>query len=277
MPFITIGKYLTRCILLYLLNEKRYMIRDCGQYNLFFEVIKTYSSVGFKGIDRQDPLILSLEEMLKNNNQFLTIFDMLNMKNEFTTLGSIQMLGVKPEDLTSYHFKEATHPDDLKRHGLALVKLFKIANDLFIAKKGEMVISSDFRLRNPTGMFTNQLIQCLLFYCPKPIETVILFNINTDISWHKKKKYNFYFYVGNDLSYFRYPDEELLLKMGNLLTDREFEIIKLIEEGHDSEQIADKLFLSRHTVNTHRKNILAKTGKAHISDLIYFLKEQGLL
>ena len=82
--------------------------------------------------------------------------------------------------------------------------------------------------------------------------------------------------MGNDLSYFRYPDEDLLM-IGNIFSDREFEIIKLIKEGYDSEQIAVKLFLSKHTVNTHRKNILDKTGKAHISDLIYFLEEQGLL
>jgi hypothetical protein len=253
------------------------MIKDCGQYNLFFELIKTYSKQCFKGIDRHDPLILSLEEMLKNNNQFLTVFDMLNMKNEFTTMGSIQMLGIKPENLTSYHFKEATHPDDLKRHELALVKLFKIAHELFAAKKGEMIISSNFRLRNPAGNFINQLIQCYLFYCAAPCNTVFAFNINTDISWSKKIKHGFYFYVGNDLSYFRYPDEELLMMMINTLTDREFEIIKLIKEGHDSEQIAEKLFLSKHTVNTHRKNILEKTGKAYISDLIYYLQEQGLL
>ena len=99
------------------------MNKECGQYNLFFELIKNYSKQCFKGIDRHDPLILSLEEMLKNNNQFLTVFDMLNMKNEFTTMGSIKMLGIKPEDLTSYHFKEATHPDDINRHGLALAKI----------------------------------------------------------------------------------------------------------------------------------------------------------
>ncbi len=64
---------------------------------------------------------------------------------------------------------------------------------------------------------------------------------------------------------------------GNIFTDREFEIIRLIHGGLDSEQIAEKLFLSKHTVNTHRKNILGKTGKAHISDLIYDLHERGLL
>jgi NhaP-type Na+/H+ or K+/H+ antiporter len=39
----------------------------------------------------------------------------------------------------------------------------------------------------------------------------------------------------------------------------------------------EKIFISPYTVNTHRANILVKTGKAHISDLIYDLKEQGLL
>jgi len=250
--------------------------KDLGQYNLFFEFIKTYSLVGFKGIDRRDALILALEEMMKQTKQFLTVFDMLRMKNEFTSQGSIQMLGVDPEDLSSYHFKEATHPDDLKRHEYALTKLFKIAHELFVAKEGEMIISSSFRLRNITGNYTNQLIQCYLFYCRFPDDTVYLIQINTDISWYKNIKNVYHYYVGNDLSYFRYPDEKLLMT-GNVFSDREFEIIKLIKEGLESEQIAEKLFLSKHTVNTHRKNILNKTGKAHMSDLIYDLQESGLL
>jgi DNA-binding CsgD family transcriptional regulator len=252
------------------------MIKDYRGYNLFFEFIKTYSSVGFRGINRQDPLILALEEMLKNNNQFFSIFDMIRMKTEFTSQGSRELLGIKPDDLTPYHFKEATHPDDLKRNELGLVKMFKIAHELFVAKKGEMLISENFRLRNITGNYTNQLIQCYFFYSPAPNETVYLVNINTDISWCKKIKHGFHYYVGNDLSYFRYPDEALLMK-GNIFSDREFEIIRMVQKGLDSEQIAEKLFLSKHTVNTHRKNILEKTGHAHIHDLIFDLHEQGLL
>jgi len=255
------------------------MIRDNGQYKLFFEFKETYSLLGFKGIDRQDPFIISLEEMMKNNNQFLSVFDMIRMKTEFVSQGSIQMLGIEPEDLTSYHFKEATHPDDLERNELGLAKLFKTGHELFVSRKGEKLISTNFRFRNITGNYTNQLVQCYLFYTAIPFETVYLININTDISWCnwcKKTRSGFHYYVGNDLSYFRYPDEELLMT-GNIFSDREFEIIKLVHEGFDSEQIAEKLFLSRHTVNTHRKNILEKTGKAHISDLIYYLQERGQL
>ncbi len=59
--------------------------------------------------------------------------------------------------------------------------------------------------------------------------------------------------------------------------NREFEIIKLVQLGLTSEQIGEKLLLSKHTINTHRNNILIKTGKAHIWDLIYEFKEHGLL
>jgi len=78
------------------------------------------------------------------------------------------------------------------------------------------------------------------------------------------------------MSLFRFPDEKLL-QIGPPYSNREFEIIKLIEKGFSSDQIAEQLFISSNTVNTHRSNILKKTDKAHISELIYDLKEQGLL
>jgi DNA-binding CsgD family transcriptional regulator len=252
------------------------MIKGSGPYNPFFEFIEAFSPFGFKGIDRHDPFILSLEELMEENKQFLAVFDMLHMKTLFVSQGCLQMLGVQPDDLTSYHLKEATHPDDLKRSELGLVKLFKTAHELFVAKKGEMLISSNFRLRSPGGNYLNQLIQCYLFFSFFPVETVYMIHINTDISWCKKMKHGYHYYAGDDLSYFRFPDEDLLMT-GNIFSEREFEIIRMIQNGLDSEQIAEKLFLSKHTVNTHRKNILDKTGEAHISALIYHLVERGLL
>jgi DNA-binding CsgD family transcriptional regulator len=214
--------------------------------------------------------------MMKLNNQFLAVFDMIRMKIEFVSQGSFQLRGIRPEDLESYHFKEATHPDDLERHKLGLAKLFKIAHELFVAKKGEQLMSENLRKRDITGNYSNQLIQCYFFYCRVPYETVYNININTDISWFKRTRRGFHYYVGKDLSYFRYPDEELLM-IGPIFSVREFEIIRLIESGLNSEQIAKKLFLSTFTINTHRRNILDKTGKDHISVVIYDLKELGLL
>ena len=126
------------------------------------------------------------------------------------------------------------------------------------------------------GNYTNQLVQCYFYYSPDHDKTVYMINIKTDISWCKRIKNGFHYYMGNDPSYFRYPDEELLMT-GNIFYEREFEIIRLLQQGLDSEQIAEKLFMSKHTVNTHRKNILQKSGKTHISELIFDLHERGLM
>jgi two-component system, NarL family, nitrate/nitrite response regulator NarL len=56
----------------------------------------------------------------------------------------------------------------------------------------------------------------------------------------------------------------------NLLSERELEIIRLIVQEKSSKQIADKLFISERTVETHRKNIFRKTATNNIVGLIKF-------
>jgi DNA-binding NarL/FixJ family response regulator len=60
-----------------------------------------------------------------------------------------------------------------------------------------------------------------------------------------------------------------------LLSERECEIIKLIAEGQTNAQIAELLFLSNHTINTHRKNIMAKLGVKNTAGIVmYAVKTQ---
>lgn len=58
------------------------------------------------------------------------------------------------------------------------------------------------------------------------------------------------------------------LKKEFSLTDREIEIIEFIREGKTSREIAEVLFISKLTVDTHRSNILEKTGKKNIFELL---------
>lgn len=53
-----------------------------------------------------------------------------------------------------------------------------------------------------------------------------------------------------------------------VLTRRELEVLRLIAEGLTNQEIADKLFVSSTTVNTHRKNLLAKFKAKNTATLI---------
>ena len=61
------------------------------------------------------------------------------------------------------------------------------------------------------------------------------------------------------------------------LTDREVEILKLIAQEFTNAQIADTLFISERTVETHRKNMLRKTDNKSIIGLIKFGMEQKII
>lgn len=63
----------------------------------------------------------------------------------------------------------------------------------------------------------------------------------------------------------------------NLLSPREIEIIRLIAQEYSTSQISKELFISEHTVETHRKNIHRKTGVKGIVGLMNYAREQGLV
>ena len=61
------------------------------------------------------------------------------------------------------------------------------------------------------------------------------------------------------------------------ISEREIEIIKLIAEGCINKEIADRLFLSNHTINTHRKNIMQKLGINNTSGIVLFAVKEGIV
>ncbi|MEE4257865.1 MAG: hypothetical protein V2I47_12570, partial [Bacteroidales bacterium] len=80
-------------------------------YKLFFDFIETYIHNGFSGIDTEDPLMMDLEQMMAENDQFIYLADAIHMKILYVSKRSNEMMGIRPEDLSFYHFMEATHPD----------------------------------------------------------------------------------------------------------------------------------------------------------------------
>jgi len=61
------------------------------------------------------------------------------------------------------------------------------------------------------------------------------------------------------------------------LTSREREVLQLVATGLTNQQIADKLFTSKRTVETHRQSLLEKTGAVNTPSLIKYAMEHGLL
>jgi|AntRauTorckE5430_2_1112549.scaffolds.fasta_scaffold00704_2 DNA-binding NarL/FixJ family response regulator len=66
-------------------------------------------------------------------------------------------------------------------------------------------------------------------------------------------------------------------KSGAELTRRELEVIKLIAGEKSNQEIADELFISIRTVDTHRQNLLAKTGARNTAGLVKYALRNKLI
>jgi len=243
-------------------------------YKILQDFIETYLPVGFKGIKPEDPLMVKINAMMRKNKQYFYFGDMLRFEILYTCTAIKEVLGIDSSNFDPGVQFKGTHPDDIQRHAVSRAKMIRISNDIFCSKGEGTIMSTNMRYQHTDGHYVNCLVQAYTFYSLIPEPTVYGLFVNTDIDWFGAIKHGYHFYTGNDLSYFRIPDKELIL-CGCVFTDREYEILNLIRRGLDSGQIGEKLFLSTHTVDTHRRNIIKKTNYQSTSELIIDLQEKG--
>jgi DNA-binding CsgD family transcriptional regulator len=221
-------------------------------------------------------LVIELEEKLHQSGQFILMADMINFEVLWTSAGCCKFYTQSGDPVDPAQLLTATHTNDFKRHALARSRLFKLALEMFEQRAGSRFMSTNFRTLNAQGAYVDLLFQVYMKYVDQPVKAVYMLQINTNVTGLVDLKHGYQFYSGNDRSYFHYPDDALL-QTGNVFSKREFEVLKAIAEGLESQEIAEKLFLSTHTVNTHRRNILIKSGKRTTHELVLDLQEQGML
>lgn len=71
--------------------------------------------------------------------------------------------------------------------------------------------------------------------------------------------------------------QEEAQESSNELSQRETEILALVARGYANKEIADQLFISTHTVISHRKNITEKLGIKTISGLTVYAMINGII
>jgi DNA-binding CsgD family transcriptional regulator len=246
-------------------------------YSLFYKFFLTYSEVDFKRINPNNPLIKELDSYMDPNKKLFYIADVVLLDIKFISKGVKSMFGIDQDKVSLGFFLTTTHPDDLKRHHLARSKLISVAQELYIQKSGTKIISINVRGRIPGSMeYADYLYQCFIFYSKIPYESTFLILVITNVSGFGNIHKGFHYYIGNDPKVFRYPDKKLL-STGSIFSHTEFDIIELIEQGLSTKEIAERLFRSPLTINTHRSNIIKKAGKSSITEVIRDLKAKGLL
>lgn len=66
-------------------------------------------------------------------------------------------------------------------------------------------------------------------------------------------------------------------KASDVLTAREYEILRYLAEGYTYKQVADRLFIGVKTVESHRDHLMKKLGLRNRADLVRYALEKGIL
>lgn len=84
-------------------------------------------------------------------------------------------------------------------------------------------------------------------------------------------------YVSPEITKLLMHDLNHPVEDASLLTDREKDILRLIAKEYSNKQMAEKLFISERTVETHRKNIFRKTNTTSLVGLIKYAYANNLI
>jgi DNA-binding CsgD family transcriptional regulator len=118
------------------------------------------------------------------------------------------------------------------------------------------------------------------------LETGMIFKtlgVHTDISHIKSvdfgTEHSILSFIGmkGEKSYIKKIDKNLVIKddLSQLFTERQKQIIACLMNGMNSKEIAEKLFISRHTVDTHRRSILQILDVTNTHKMILLLSKTG--
>lgn len=171
------------------------------------------------------------------------------------------------------------HPEDLVIHEQAIHLLLQILKSCGYEDKYQLRTMLNFRLRKSDGDYVQivQLTRILELDPEGNIQTllVLLHEVNHFIAF--PRQYVRFLGVPQQEKLYEYQLESReMLKLG-LPTHREKEIIGFLVAGLESQEIAEQLFLSKHTVDTHRRRILQKFHLKNTSELSHLVTITSLL
>ncbi|SHF83278.1 LuxR C-terminal-related transcriptional regulator [Chryseobacterium sp. OV279] len=178
-------------------------------------------------------------------------------------------------------FMNLFHPDDRRHIMAAFVFSATLRLQLLRAGKTEVRFNYYGRMINPDGEYRWILLQSPLQYINNyeiKASLVVIYDLSHFII-QNMPLLSIIDFTDNEVQYFKHIDQDLQkidMQKPNI-THREKDILKLMAQGFNSPEIAEKLFLSYHTVENHKRNLRKKTNTKTSAELIAFTMNHSLL
>lgn len=230
---------------------------------------------------KTSPQFKQIASLLAPGRSYYYILNLHNLKFEEISNSVTKFVSKKPEDIQMKDLLKTPLPSEL----LYIEKKEAVVKDFYgsFLEPSEVLhykFIYSYKLKDPDGNIRTMLHQATILSATEEGMIQHVFSLHTDVSHLKINSTNdiSFIHLGNGKSYYNIDTAQgvfdpLASEFGEttiqeLLTRREKEITSMLAEGFSAGKIAESLNVSRHTIRTHRRNILKKTGCSNTAELI---------
>lgn len=252
-------------------------------YDQYRDIFRSGYDFSRKEIQTHIQKLKEIDGLLPPSSTFTMITNTQEGKYDFISKNFEFATGLKRQDFLNNgipHYLSLIHPEEIQTWLGILQELMTYCTSVYSAKElNRLDFQFNYRLRNGNDTYINILenqVNLKADVDGKPVVGLGHFTVIGDgmqlpvrasIRYlNEKKEYE---------TVFHKTYGALLLE--DKISDRERDVIRLLAMGYDNQSIADKLFISSHTVKTHRKNLLNKTQSKNTAQLLVQCMREGLI
>lgn len=222
-----------------------------------------------------------LDRVSVQNNAVIFLWDTCNsryiyMSDKTKVLGDYDPGSFTSKNGTDLFFSNV-HPDYLN----GAILIHEACINYFIdhpnSMKDKIVLNTSYLYKKKGGGYFQFHDQIVVVETDGAGNPLILLCYGYDIT-HIKKQQSCDLVINSpdEVQIWSYNVDKKKLERVTSLSIQEKKILQLLSEGKPSKEIAQNLFLSSHTIDTHRRNLLKKTNCLNTTGLIMYAKMIGI-
>lgn len=231
----------------------------------------------YSKLDQYKQLLQKLDLLERNSYEIFDLYkkDHLHFTSSFETMLGYNRKKAFEEGID--YVNSFIHPEDLERLFISGNYFLKFGIDLDPEERKDYKLSNDFRIKNAQKKYVRVIKQYSVLE-NDPLGNVWLslgvINISPDDDTQKPVRSKMINNKTGEIFYFPFSDDAI---QKSPISEREIQVLELISKGLPSKSIAEKLFISVHTVNTHRQRIIEKMEVGNTGQAISRAIEMNLI
>ena len=202
-----------------------------------------------------------IEGIMTMSNSFIFIYDM-RLGYTYVSKSFFEIFGYPPEMLSFQFTITNVHPDDTESIIKATEFFHQYIYTISPEKRKQVYASNAYRGKRFNGEYAYMLFKTMILEMDEHGNVLSILSMGTDISSLKRdEKEPFILSIQQKKeppTMYVLDENKNAVMQENYFGKRDFEILKLLAQNKSSKEIGNILFISPHTVDTHRRKLLDK-------------------